>query len=115
MIPTPTAKRHDLRVADSNMHVLQPPDVWERSMDPRFRHSGPKGMHEQSRDIAIRTASSSPSTVVHTRLLVSFGTTGLVLPAFPQLGAAIDFAQSSDSDESMARTAPALRRTSGLP
>ena len=35
-----------LKVADSDMHVLEPPDLWQRYIDPAWRHAAPVGLTE---------------------------------------------------------------------
>ena len=34
--------KDDYRVFDSDMHVLEPADLWERYIDPAFRHRAPR-------------------------------------------------------------------------
>ena len=43
-----------LRVADSDMHVLEPADLWQRYIDPRFSHAAPVGLDEIPRDMRLR-------------------------------------------------------------
>ena len=33
-------------VADSDMHVMEPADLWQRYMDPRWEHAIPVGLEE---------------------------------------------------------------------
>ena len=40
-------------VADSDMHVMEPPDLWERYIDPEFRHAAPKGLADMKRDMRV--------------------------------------------------------------
>ena len=43
-----------LKVMDSDMHVLEPPDLWQRYIDPAFRHVAPVGLAEMPRgDLAL--------------------------------------------------------------
>jgi uncharacterized protein len=42
-----------LMVADSDMHVMEPPDLWLKYIDPRFRDRAPRGVTEVPRDIGI--------------------------------------------------------------
>ncbi len=30
-------------IVDADGHILEPPDLWERYIDPEFRHVAPKG------------------------------------------------------------------------
>ncbi len=46
-----------LRVADSDMHVLEPPDLWQRYIDPAFRHAAPVGLTELPRDMRVKVKS----------------------------------------------------------
>ena len=50
--------RNGLKVADSDMHVLEPPDLWQRYIDPAFRHVAPVGLTELRRDMRVRVKSS---------------------------------------------------------
>ena len=45
-------------VADSDMHVLEPPDLWQRYIAPEFRHAAPVGMTELRRDLRVRVKSN---------------------------------------------------------
>ena len=45
------------RVADSDMHVLEPPDLWQRYIDPAFRHAAPVGLTELRRDMRVKVKS----------------------------------------------------------
>jgi predicted TIM-barrel fold metal-dependent hydrolase len=44
-------------IADSDMHVLEPPDLWQRYIAPEFRHAAPVGMTELRRDLRVRVKS----------------------------------------------------------
>jgi predicted TIM-barrel fold metal-dependent hydrolase len=44
-------------VADSDMHVFEPPDLWQRYIAPEYRHAAPVGMTELRRDIRVRVKS----------------------------------------------------------
>ena len=46
-----------LKVADSDMHVLEPPDLWQRYIDPAWRHAAPVGLTEMARDMRVRVKS----------------------------------------------------------
>lgn len=45
--------RQGFKVADSDMHVIEPPDLWLRYIDPRFKARAPVGLTEVPRDLAI--------------------------------------------------------------
>jgi predicted TIM-barrel fold metal-dependent hydrolase len=40
--------------ADSDMHVMEPPDLWQRYMDPAWKHAAPVGLSEIERDMRVR-------------------------------------------------------------
>src|SRR5437667_3852267 len=42
------------RMADSDMHIMEPPDLWERYIDPAWRHEAPIGMSEMRRDMRVK-------------------------------------------------------------
>src|SRR5213594_1160988 len=44
-------------VADSDMHVLEPPDLWQRYIDPAWRHAAPVGLTEMRRDMRVKVKS----------------------------------------------------------
>jgi len=47
----------DRVVADSDLHVMEPPDLWQRYIDPAFRHAAPVGLSEWKRDMRVRVKS----------------------------------------------------------
>ncbi len=48
---------HGLRVADSDMHILEPPDLWQRYIDPAWKHAAPVGLTEMRRDMRVKVKS----------------------------------------------------------
>jgi predicted TIM-barrel fold metal-dependent hydrolase len=44
-------------IADSDMHVLEPPDLWQRYIDPAYRHAAPVGLTEMPRDMRVKVKS----------------------------------------------------------
>ena len=46
-----------LRIADSDMHVLEPPDLWQRYIDPAWKHVAPVGLAEMRRDMRVKVKS----------------------------------------------------------
>ena len=40
--------------ADSDMHVMEPADLWQRYMDPRWGHAIPVGLEELERDMRVK-------------------------------------------------------------
>lgn len=47
----------DWTVCDSDMHVMEPPDLWQRYIAAEFKHAAPVGMTELRRDIRVRVKS----------------------------------------------------------
>ena len=45
-------------VADSDMHVMEPADLWQRYMDPAWEHAAPVGMTEIERDMRVKVKNS---------------------------------------------------------
>jgi hypothetical protein len=46
-----------LRVIDSDTHVIEPPDLWQRYIDPAYRHVAPVGLTDLPRDMRVRVKS----------------------------------------------------------
>ena len=46
-------------VADSDMHVMEPPDLWERYIAAEWRHAAPVGLSELHRDMRVRVKDHS--------------------------------------------------------
>jgi predicted TIM-barrel fold metal-dependent hydrolase len=42
------------KTADSDMHIMEPADLWERYIAPEWRHAAPKGLSELHRDMRVR-------------------------------------------------------------
>ncbi len=40
--------------ADSDMHVMEPADLWQRYMDPAWEHAAPVGLTEIERDMRVK-------------------------------------------------------------
>lgn len=41
-------------ICDSDLHVMEPPDLWERYIDPAYAHAAPRGLSEMPRDMRVR-------------------------------------------------------------
>jgi predicted TIM-barrel fold metal-dependent hydrolase len=41
-------------IADSDLHVMEPPDLWARHIAPEYRHAAPVGLTELTRDMRVR-------------------------------------------------------------
>ena len=46
------------KVVDSDMHIFEPPDLWQRYIEPEFRHAAPVGLNEMPRDMRVRVQST---------------------------------------------------------
>src|SRR4051812_16126135 len=50
------------RVFDSDMHIMEPPDLWEKFIDPEFRSIAPRGItSENIRDLRVEFPGDPPS------------------------------------------------------
>jgi len=47
----------DFIVADADMHVMEPADLWQRYIAPEYAHAAPIGMTELRRDIRVKLKS----------------------------------------------------------
>ncbi len=47
----------DAVICDSDMHVMEPPDLWQRYIADEFKHAAPVGMTELRRDIRVKIKS----------------------------------------------------------
>jgi predicted TIM-barrel fold metal-dependent hydrolase len=56
-----------LQVLDSDMHVLEPPDLWQRHIDPAWAHVAPVGLTEMRRDMRVRVKSHVMLRLGHVR------------------------------------------------
>ena len=55
---------HDgYRVIDADGHVLEPPDLWERHIDPAFRHQAPRGFGVMSVEVLGRRMPDVPGGI----------------------------------------------------
>lgn len=45
--------KNGFKVLDSDIHVIEPPDLWERYLDPPFRHCAPRGFSEWVLDLRL--------------------------------------------------------------
>ena len=41
-------------ICDSDLHVMEPPDLWERYMEPAYAHAAPRGLSEMPRDMRVK-------------------------------------------------------------
>ena len=45
--------KNGFRVLDSDLHILEPPDLWERYIDAPHKHQAPRGFAEWVLDLRI--------------------------------------------------------------
>ncbi|HEU4371309.1 MAG TPA: hypothetical protein VFV05_24065 [Methylomirabilota bacterium] len=45
--------KNGFKVFDSDMHVLEPVDLWERYIDPAFRNRAPRGSTHTPMDVGV--------------------------------------------------------------
>ena len=56
--------KNGFKVFDSDMHIMEPPDLWERYIAPEFRPSAPRGRtSENVRDLGLIFPNASPATL----------------------------------------------------
>ena len=55
--------KQGFKVMDSDMHVIEPPDLWQRYMGPAYRDRAPMGSNEGIRNIAIQFADGMSGAV----------------------------------------------------
>ncbi len=54
--------KNGFRVFDSDMHIMEPPDLWERYIDPEFRSLAPRGITSDNvRDLRIAFPGAAPA------------------------------------------------------
>jgi predicted TIM-barrel fold metal-dependent hydrolase len=41
-------------ICDSDLHVMEPPDLWQRYMEPAYAHAAPVGLMEIQRDMRVK-------------------------------------------------------------
>ncbi len=46
-------------IADSDLHVMEPPDLWQRYIAPEWKHAAPVGLTEIKRDMRVRVKNHS--------------------------------------------------------
>lgn len=54
--------KHGFKVLDSDMHIMEPPDLWQRYIDPEFRSIAPRGVTSVNvRDLRTVFPADKPS------------------------------------------------------
>src|SRR5438094_10518811 len=47
--------KNGYRIFDSDMHIMEPPDLWERYIDPEFKSVAPRGLTSNNvRDLRVQ-------------------------------------------------------------
>ena len=56
--------KNGFKVFDSDMHIMEPPDLWERYIAPEFRPNAPRGRtSENVRDLGLIFPNAYPATL----------------------------------------------------
>ena len=45
--------KNGFKVIDSDMHIIEPPDLWQRYIDPEFKDRGPVGLTDRVGDLRM--------------------------------------------------------------
>ena len=45
--------KNGFRILDSDMHLMEPPDLWQRYTEPRYRDQAPRGLQQWVRDLRM--------------------------------------------------------------
>ena len=45
--------RKGFKVLDSDMHIIEPPDLWQRYIDPEFKDQAPRGLTDTVGDLRL--------------------------------------------------------------
>jgi predicted TIM-barrel fold metal-dependent hydrolase len=64
-------------VCDADLHVMEPPDLWQRYIAAEYRHAAPVGMTELRRDIRVKVKSEVLLRVGPVRPLKERGGSGI--------------------------------------
>src|SRR5919197_203290 len=66
--------RNGFRVLDSDIHIIEPPDLWERYIDAPFKHQAPRGFNEWVLDLRIEIDGKlMPADVVYSAVATTRG------------------------------------------
>ena len=56
--------KNGFKVFDSDMHIMEPPDLWERYIAPEFRANAPRGRtSENVRDLGLIFPNAYPAAL----------------------------------------------------
>ena len=45
--------KNGFKAMDSDMHVFEPADLWQRYIDPKYAERAPKGLNRSFRDLGL--------------------------------------------------------------
>ena len=48
--------KNGFKVFDSDMHIVEPADLWARYIDPAYKDRAPKGLRRHPRDLGVQVA-----------------------------------------------------------
>ena len=46
--------KNGFKIADCDLHIFEPPDLWQKYIDPAYKHAAPIGLTEMRRDMGVR-------------------------------------------------------------
>jgi predicted TIM-barrel fold metal-dependent hydrolase len=52
--------KHGFKVLDSDMHIIEPADLWQRYIDPEFKDQGPRGLTDRVADLFMVGPNGEP-------------------------------------------------------
>ncbi len=52
--------KNGFKVMDSDMHIIEPPDLWQRYIDPAFKDRAPRGNTDRVADLSMVGPDGSP-------------------------------------------------------
>ena len=52
--------KNGFKVMDSDMHIIEPPDLWQRYIDPEYKDRAPRGTKERVADLDLRGPDGTP-------------------------------------------------------
>src|SRR5215467_8421801 len=50
--------KEGFKIMDSDMHIVEPVDLWERYIDPAFKDRAPRGLSRHPRDLGVQVGES---------------------------------------------------------
>ena len=57
--------KNGFKIMDSDMHVVEPADLWQRYIDPAFKDRAPFGLSGHSRDLRVEVSRLRLLFIVH--------------------------------------------------